>query len=52
MTLAIDKLNRCGLSNTVHGKEDKVDTILAIDGGILTTNNTECFSYKGEYYHQ
>ena len=35
------------------GKEDKVDVVLVIEGGILTTSSTcsnkvEHFSYKGE----
>lgn len=27
------------------GKEDKGDAVLATEGGILTSNKTECFSY-------
>ena len=41
MILAIDKVDWCGLSNTaccehLTQKEDKVDTVLAIEGDILT----------------
>ena len=31
------------------GREDKVDAILAIEGGILSTNKMEFFSYKSEH---
>ena len=40
MTLAIDKVDRRGLSNTVHHEhltEDKVDTVLAIETDVLST---------------
>ena len=39
MTLAINKVDRCGLSNTAHHacKEDNVNVILATEGGTLTT---------------
>ena len=34
-TIAIDKVDGRGLINTAHrGKEDKVDTILAIERGV------------------
>ena len=29
----------------MNGKEDKGDAVLATEGGILTSNKTECFSY-------
>ena len=31
------------------GKVDKVEAILAIEGGVLTM---ECFSYKGEWINE
>ena len=55
-TIAIDKVDEHGLSNTVYhrsmpGKEDKVDAVLAIETfKLLSSNNkTEHFSYKGEW---
>ena len=41
MTLAVDKLNGCGISNTTHHESlainDKIDTLLATEESILTT---------------
>ena len=50
MTLAINKMDWCGLSNTVHHERLKVDTVLPIEREVVlsSTNKTECFSCKGE----
>ena len=50
---AIDKLNRCGLSNTAGHehlpKQSQVNAVLATEGLPCSTNKSECFNYKGEW---
>ena len=49
ITLAVNEVDECGLSNTVHHEsltEDKVEAILATEEDVLTMPSikTECFS--------
>ena len=49
MTLAVDKLNGCGLRNTVHREclPKKTKVVTERLPGMRSTNNSECFNYKG-----
>ena len=53
MTLAINKLNGHGLSNTSHReclpKKTKGNEVLATEGLPGSTNKSEYFNYKGEW---
>ena len=49
--VAIDKLNRQGLSNTTghDAKEKSSNVVLATEGLTGSTNKLEHFNYKGEW---
>ena len=54
MTLAVDKLNGCGFSNTacrecLPKKTKVMYIVLATEGLPGSTNKTEQFNYKGEW---